>query len=543
MLMIVPKNHENRALVNQMSLQQLSEDKNIINLELKPYIQPFERILAWSELAGLIEPDLIKDAFEKEAKETASITTQTSIDTLSHRLAYWQRIGNKIVMPTFQVLYESSQENIYGKLLDKNKLPNKRLLRYGPHDIHEYRGKFFPQLVKSLINSARTPAAGIVIDPMCGSGTTNCEARSMGMKTIGMDYNPLSVKIAFTKTAILEVDPSLLGAEIEIIINNVNKVSPDNIDRRWSQSDLAYLKRWFSSQALYEIAQILEYIDNSQNPIIKSWVQLCLSNVFRDISWQKNSDLRVRKEVTEYEDGTALYRFLNELTRQRDKIIPYLNILAGNCRLQPFDIREGDARIIDQIMDSWLGECDVLITSPPYATALPYIDTDRLSLVLLGLLPRREHRPREFSMIGNREISESQRLELWDLYIERRKILPEEVCSLIDSLGKTNHSDNVGFRRRNLPALLAKYFLDMTDILISTNKMLKPNRLAFFIVGNNSTYVNDFKLEIPTNKFLWQIGKKVGWNQERLINMELLPSRDIFRNNRGSSETILVFRS
>ena len=59
---------------------------------------------------------------------------------------------------------------------------------------------------------------------------------------------------------------------------------------------------------------------------------------------------------------------------------------------------------------------DVVITSPPYATALPYLDADRLSLIILGLLPRREYSSKESEMIGSREITERKRADIWATY-------------------------------------------------------------------------------------------------------------------------------
>ncbi|WKG33406.1 DNA methyltransferase [Priestia aryabhattai] len=146
-------------------------------------------------------------------------------------------------------------------------------------------------------------------------------------------------------------------------------------------------------------------------------------------------------------------------------------------------------------------------------------------------------------MIGNREVSEKQRLELWKEYERRKEELPQSVTNFVDELAETNHLDNVGFRRRNLPALLAKYFLDMSDSMKNSLKMMKPGSFGFYVVGNNSTNVEGIKKIIPTDMFLWEIGQKVGWKQVSVINMELLKSRDIFKKNRGTAESILVFKA
>jgi len=121
--------------------------------------------------------------------------------------------------------------------------------------------------------------------------------------------------------------------------------------------------------------------------------------------------------------------------------------------------------------------------------------------------------------------------------------LPSIVTRLIEKIAKHNHGDNVGFRRRNLPALLGKYYLNMLDAMRSAHSMMAVVAHGYYVVGNNSTTVDGQKIEIPTDKFLFEIGSIVGWHQNEMIPMELIASRDIFRGNRGSAEAILCFRA
>jgi len=532
------KNKEDKSTQTVFSFLNNQEDPSLVYFELKPYIQPFEQILARAELAGLLQDVKIEEPLVRLAKEQESFSTQVSIDFLRHRLAYWQKVGKSNLELAYQVMYEASSNHYT--------LPKSRKLRYGPHDLHEYRGKFFPQLVRSLVNFSGVPEGSIVIDPFCGSGTTNCESRLLGMKTIGLDLNPLSVLIAKLKTEILETNSEILLKEAQQVLEHFNLGSKVQLELLWSSEDLQYLRRWFDEVALYEVAQILEYLNREESLSKREFFKICLSNIIRSVSWQKKTDLRVRKEKKEYSQGSAFIFFKEEITRQLEKLRPYLSLiqkLNAPFSLPIFDIREGNARQIDEIFKNEIGECSLLITSPPYATALPYIDTDRLSLIILGLLPRKEHRQKEYMMIGNREIMESQRQSLWKIYQEHRSDLPENICRFIDDLGVQHHSDKVGFRRRNLPALLAKYFLDMGDAMRTAKKMMRPESYAFYVVGNNSTQVDGNRVEISTDKFLWEIGKYIGWVQEEIVDMELLPSRDIFCKNQLTSEKILVFTS
>lgn len=524
-------------------------------LERKTYIQPFEEYLANAEVAGLLQGDAIAHSFEFAAPDVLRIKSPAEIDFLRQRLTYWQRVGTQDDMRvTTQVLYELSDrssvdfERLSSGDIDPKSIHKRRKLRYGPHGLHEYRGKFFPQLVRSLINAAGLHKGDVVIDPMCGSGTTNCESRAAGMVTIGMDLNPLSVLIAQTKSGLMDLQPKTLLSFANYVLDSLESHYQSSlgfpIGDCWGQHDIEYLRRWFAPKALEDVGVILQSIDGCTHPVVNDFLRICLSNILRKVSWQKEDDLRVRKEVVEYKDGFAVQLFSEEVRKQLDKLTPYLGLLEQDESPFPdFAITDGDARLVNSQLGSWEGQCDLLVTSPPYATALPYLDTDRLSLIVLGLLPRRDQGLRDYDMIGNREISESQRIQLWETYAQRRKELPSEVCDLIDFIAKTNHKEGVGFRRRNLPALLSKYFLDMSDAMLSAHKMMKPDRYGFYVVGNNSTTVDNKRLEIPTDRFLWEIARRVGWHQEKFFDMDLLPSRDIFRKNRGSAESILVFRS
>lgn len=516
-----------------------------LHLKLKSYIQPFERLLAQGELYGLVGQDYTSVPFSSPAESEVTLHTSTSPEFLHGRLAYWEQIGTWRLQPTLQVQLEAEKNlNEFQDPLNFT-FHRSRKLRYGPHGFHEYRGKFFPQLVRALINFAGLKPGKVVLDPMCGSGTTNCEARSMGMRTIGVDLNPLSVKISRVKTEMFNVDGPSFEAHIEHILSALDRADVENtqITLPWNEQDLQYLQRWFDPLALQEIAGILDAIGTCPNSTAKEFLEICLSNILRPISWQKDSDLRVRKEIKEYEVGTARKLFSAETRRNMEKTLSYLSCFTGDFNFPQYTIKEGDSRRISKVLPKWAEKCDLLITSPPYAMALPYIDTDRLSLTLLGLLPRSDHRRREFEMIGNREITDSERQQLWEHYLERRNELPKKVRDVVEKVDLANKTNEVGFRRKNLSALLGKYFLDMADAMRDALAMMKPGSHGFYVVGNNSTFLNGERFEVETDNLLWEIGKTVGWKQKKIISMELLPSRDIFRHNRGSAESILWFEA
>ena len=522
--------------------------------QMKSYIQPFEKILAIKEMENFATTitSVNNDGRLFEIK------TSFQSEYLLREVGYWERIANQ---PTLQVLREGSSYLIrngiaLGELSkifpikEADNLPNRRVLRYGSHGIHEYRGKFFPQLVRSLINIGKVPENGLVADPMCGSGTTILETALAGRTGLGIDANPLSALLSEVKVGIMHVSPDLLRKEYETIrqylLNvpsrtcNLEELSYFN---RLHSSDKKYLMSWFSHQVLCDLDVIIQAISQIEVEIIRKYFTIILSNILRGVSYQKVDDLRVRKEMKLDEDLNPFKDFLDELGKSVRLILAFL-YQNKNTTLGNYQITNGSALEISSIWANYLGAVDAIITSPPYATALPYLDTDRLSLCYLDLLPRDRHGKQNLAMIGNREVNKSYREELWKHYLANKSLLPASATNLIDLIDELNGKANVGFRRKNLSALLSKYFFDMKKVFEGMLAVLKDQAYAFVVIGNNHTKAGDKEkhIDIDTASLLADLAVRVGFQIEESIPMEMLVSRDIFRNNAIDSEYILVLR-
>lgn len=77
---------------------------------------------------------------------------------------------------------------------------------YATHSLFPYRGKFHPQLVRALINIIGVRRGEVLLDPMCGSGTTNLEAALLGIDSVALDASPFCRLMARVKRDALEID-------------------------------------------------------------------------------------------------------------------------------------------------------------------------------------------------------------------------------------------------------------------------------------------------------------------------------------------------
>ena len=523
---------------------------NTLKLKIKDYIQPFEKRLAFMELervSSISNVDVNVDGF-------FSLATELKPEEIADKLAYWEYVlDSDTIFYTKQSRLEATT-NITrnGISIDDIKislpfkqdipLPRRRCLRYASHGIHEYRGKFFPQLVRSLINISGIKDGATVADPMIGSGTTLVESLVSGKKCLAVDMNPLSVFIAKVKAQILTLAPDDLAYEYSalrnILLNEKDKKEL-NYFKTLDDCDQKYLSEWFSPDVLTSLDDIITRVMSVKEPIIKNLFIVCLSNIIRKVSWQKDADLRVRKDVRLDAEIDPKKEFLEELGRTVRSILSFLYEHGPLINID-YSVSENDARNCGNIWGR--DSVDLVITSPPYATALPYLDTDRLSLYFLGLLSRPQHRRLDQNMIGNREINEKTRIKYIDNFHKNKDQLPQSVKDLILKIDSLNSKGTVGFRRKNLSALLAKYFFDMKSVLQGIHYCLKPGSSAYIVIGDNHTVAGGQRIEINTADLLEEIAALVGFLVEPCIPMEILISRDIHRNNAMISEKILFLR-
>jgi len=525
-----------------------------LQCQIKKYIQPFERILALQELESLAGSQPMR------VSESGSYRVETNrqAEKLAERLTYWESVeSNSSFFVTTQSLRESTVNVVRNGIdlealkkslpfKDEIPFPNRRCLRYGTHGVHEYRGKFFPQLVRSLINISGTAPGGVVADPMSGSGTTVAEAKLLGCRGLGLDMNPLSVFIGNTKSELLSADSVKLQAAYTQVREEILK--PEKRGQTaliylasLPKEDQDYLRNWFDSSVLVGLDDIAQIIGTVNYEPARNLMWVALSNILRSVSWQKQEDLRVRRDVRLDIEIDPKREFLEELARSTRAVLAFL-YQNGPIKDSEHLIINGDARRCGDSWGKYKDAIDVVITSPPYATALPYLDTDRLSLCYLGLLPRPEHRIYDQKMIGNREITKRLRQE----YLERLKnegeVLPGSVHRLIQRIERLNNGTEVGFRRQNLPALLSKYFFDMRDVLFGIYDSLKSGGIAYVVVGNSHTIARGERVDICTTDLLTDIASIIGFKIQKPISMDMLVSRDIFRKNTMISESILIFQ-
>lgn len=518
---------------------------------------PYENALARKEVEILFR----KRSYLSE--ESIVIDAPSKWEALALRTTYFREISavnGKSVVPIQALLEASSngglQETMPGVYLPPNL--KRQSTRYSAHGLHEYRGKFNPQLVRTIGNLLGLKSDSWILDPFCGSGTTLLESAHIGWNAIGLDVNPLAVEIARAKLAAVQVKTKLLinySDELkQRLTKSVRDICFDKafktgqirelVGSGWENllPNIDYLKAWFSESVLVQLALILRYIENVQNRHVRLIFQIIFSDILRDVSLQDPDDLRIRRRKNAPANMPAIPMFIDALSAKLATILKARRILPNLDAYNKAFL--GDVRSGKEIIANYFPKIlfDAAITSPPYVTALPYIDTQRLSLVMLGLLDADEIRTKERMLIGNREISNSVRTKLETSIDANSDKLPSECISLCRELKTAVATGTDGFRRQNMPALVYQYFKDMGLMFSSVNGLLKKNAPFVLVVGKNRTKLNGKDFLIDTPELLSAVARGWGFTLDNKIELDTYHRYNIHRLNSINAETMLMLR-
>lgn len=267
----------------------------------------YELALARLELHSF-NPDfkVTNDFREFELKDDGNF------ETLKRRLAYFKTINGDCTDYYYLQKYNQT----------------KSVNQYLTHWIYPYKGKFHPQMIRSLMNIIKIQSGETLFDPFVGSGTAVLEAQILGVNAIGLDISPLCALISKVKTESVDV------------IDEIKKYKDYYLFKKGGREPSDERVRNF-----YKVAEMMAHSDQSRRG--KNFESSFISDALKMIA-----------SVEDY--GNAIKKH--------------------NLKIGKIKIFEGDARKIN-LKDEFV---DGIITSPPYSIALNYVANDAHSLKALG---------------------------------------------------------------------------------------------------------------------------------------------------------------
>lgn len=279
--------------------------------------------------------------------------------------------------------------------------------------IHWYPGTFVPALPGALIEVLSNPG-DLVFDPYGGAGTTAVAALIRGRRSVITDINPVGLISAYCTLGLLVLfhqSPPLFERAIDVVsraVSRANLTSLNLVDplfdkrlttslrgataisprrllqqlRRGPPNEKA-LRDWFELETLRSITRVLASVrEDHDGSFLELLLLAAVSANARRLSsqtrsWGHLAD-NVRPRSMERKDvevalGGWLRRLRNRLARLAAL---WSDSTKGNFATLAYDWSRPDKLHVEQ--------ADLLITSPPYAGAIDYALSQRLSLYLLG---------------------------------------------------------------------------------------------------------------------------------------------------------------
>lgn len=501
---------------------------------------PYEREFAWMEAERLFG--------SAPSADTVGLRVPLTAFRRAERLTYFARAvspNGEVIVP-HQTQLEATAVGGDGR---------KQATRYSAHCLHDYKGKFNPQIVRAIGNMLKLPDDAWVLDPFCGSGTTLLECAHTSWNAVGVDINPLGVRIANAKVHALrnatrlqhlgeiirdqlETDYRLLSGDAAISDRALSAALGTSWQFEFSSWE--YLVSWFPRPVLAQILAIRRVLGRMvRRTADRAVFETLLSDLLRDASYQDPDDLRIRRRKNPAANYPLIEWFLERIEDRLRRIVR---------AQQAVDIQRGTQRAIVADARTALSErmspagFDAVITSPPYETALPYIDTQRLSLVLFGHVAASEIHAAEKQLVGAREISLSERRGI-EMLIERDARLPRSVLRLAREMLRAANGPGNGFRRINRPALFFRYFNHMDAFFERMKPALKPEAKVAIVIGPNRTVLGGTEFYIDTPSLLVDLAQQHGFELMEKVAMQTYPRYDMHRRNSINDETLLVLQA
>jgi DNA modification methylase len=374
---------------------------------------------------------------------------------------------------------------------------------YASHDLHSFAAKFPPQLPSAFIRTLTNPG-DVVLDPMMGSGTTVVEAFLERRRGIGLDFDPLALRLSRVKTMPLNSDKlRKLGFEA---ISRAKKLlaTTETIEHelyiRFDKPTKAFIDYWFLPITQRELMSLILALEEIDELATRRFLQLTFSSIIvtksggvslaRDLAHSR-PHLDKSKVPKNALDQFALRLQKNLTSIARLKVNgATANLIAGDARSMP-------------ILD---GTVDLIVTSPPYANAIDYMRAHKFSLVWFGGTVSALSKLRS-AYIGSERVANTSCFTL-----------PKKTESTICELAEKDRGKSL---------ILRKYFTEMRAVASEMYRVLRTNSAAIVVAGTSIMR----GIDVQTHRCLAEIAEDVGFDvvgiAKRVLdrNKRMMPAR------------------
>lgn len=389
-----------------------------------------------------------------------------------------------IPLPTIEIRSQSYKER-FEQLLRGDLDFHGENSTYSSHAIHAFPAKFPPQLPRLFIENL-TEVKDVVLDPMAGSSTTLLEAVMLKRRAMGMDIDPLALKIGNVKLASkaivnIELAGSQVVSKAEVFFRKNQSKLEKQLKSRYSKENLEFIEYWFQPETRLELLALLQEIEKVDDHQIRNFLLLNFSSIIITKSGGVSMALDLAHTRPHRVDSKAIRSAFEEFTKRLKKNLK--NISGSRHPAEDYLLIAGTVEYLP-LADNF---ADLIVTSPPYASnAIDYMRAHKFSLAWFGHSIKALGKLRS-KYIGGESLSG---IELLDL--------PEFSHRTVEALKMVDNKKAM---------VLHRYYSEMKLALREMYRVLRPGKAAVIVVGNSVMR----GISTETAQCLGEIGEQAGF--------------------------------
>lgn len=358
--------------------------------------------------------------------------------------------------------------------------------KYMTHGLHTYPARMIPQVTDKLITKFADSkrSKDLCFDPFMGSGTVLVEAKLKGIKSVGIDTNPLAVLMSKVKTT--PIPRKTLDKQASVLLDAIK------VDIKAKKSieilKIKNLEFWFKPQVCKHLAIVKHNIEKIKNKDVRDFFKVCFSVTVRKTSNSRPGEFklyRIPPEKLKTYNPSVFKIFLDVVKHNVSRMDEFVNNIDSDVESLAI---KGDARSVATNPNFAKNKATLLITSPPYGdshTTVAYGQFSRYSSAWLDFDEEEVWKADKISL-GGKVFDEITDLDSPTLVSTLKKIQKEDV-----------------FRAREAYS----FFKDMDECFNQISQVMKKGKSTIcFVLGNRTVK----RIKIPTDQILIEIGKKHG---------------------------------
>lgn len=371
------------------------------------------------------------------------------------------------------------------------------------HGWFKYREGFSIYLLDIILQSEDSNS--IICDPFCGCGTTLLGAKKYGLKSFGMDINPLAVFVSKVKTH------NYNQADIKQIERCIKEISGlQSSGTKAKLPELKILGRVFLPEILEFLLVLKAYINKQSGKVhdflLLGWISVLesVSNTYKEGNGIKyKNKKRTPKGYITLPDSEWQSKYFPSA----DRIAFVRKVFTEKLNTMILDVEKTRlSREVPTVLEAdatsenvyYMKDIGLSIFSPPYCNCFDYFEIFKIELWMGGFINSYE-----------------------ELKTLRRKALRSNVNAgigsnslvqilVVDTL--VNLIDRNAVWDSRLPMVVKGYFSDMYKVLKNLCSVTRNNGKCIIVVGN-SAYGG---VLIPTDIILAELAASIGFKVDAI---------------------------